>query len=125
MASISNPFETDEVVGVTSADTSATLRRAAEAAGFDTEIVCDPAQIDVEGRAEDSSTFDKVLRFFQQGEEKEALEAFHARLVEGDHVVRILGVGDRADEAGRLMAAHDADLVWHYGQWTYSPLHRT
>lgn len=125
MASISNPFETDEVVGVTDKERSSALTKAAHAAGFDTEIICDPNQIDVEGRADDGSTFDKVLRFFQEGEEKDALRAFHDRLVEGDHVVRILEVGDRADEAGRLMADHDADLVWHYGRWTYKPLHQT
>ncbi len=125
MASISNPFETDEVVGVTTSEQSSGLQRAARDAGFNTEIVCDPDKIDVEGQSSDASTFDKVLRFFQEGEEKDALRAYRDRLVKGDHIVRILDVGDRSDEAGRLMAAHDADLVWHYGRWTFTPLHKT
>lgn len=125
MASISNPFETDEVVGVTTAEQSAALRKAARDEGFDAEIVCDPDKIDVDGQSSDTSMFDRVLRFFQEGEEKDALRAFRDRLVQGDHVVRIIGLGDRADEAGRLMAAHDADLVWHYGRWTFTPLHKT
>jgi hypothetical protein len=125
MASINNPFETDEVVGVVSAAASQGLRRAAEAAGFAVETVCDPASIDVDGDRSDDSMFDTVLRFFQEGEEKDALRKYHERLVDGDHVIRILEVGDRADEAGKLMAANEAEIVWHFGDWTYKPLHST
>lgn len=125
MASISNPFETDEVVGVVSASTSADLCEKAEKAGFDVQVVCDPSTIDVDGDRSDDSMFDTVLRFFQEGEEKDTLRRYHQRLLDGDHVLRIVEVGDRADEAGKLMADHGAEVVWHFGKWTYTPLHRT
>ena len=125
MASISNPFETDEVVGVVAASASADLCHDAKNAGFSVQVVRDPETIDVEGDDDDSSMFDSVLRFFQEGEEKDALRQYHERLVDGDHLVRIVEVGDRAEEAGALMAQHGGEVVWHFGSWTYTPLHRT
>lgn len=124
MASINNPFETDEVVGVVPAADSDGLQAAAGAAGFDVRVICDPSTVDVDGE-QGGSAFDSILRFFQEGEEKDALRTYHRRLVDGDHVIRLVEVGDRAEEAGRLMASHGADVVWHFGNWTYKPMHRT
>ena len=122
MAHIDNPFETDEVVGVVPPAQSAELRRAASDAGFDVQLVCDPATIDIDGDRSDDSMFDTVLRFFQEGEEKDVLRQYHQRLVAGDHLIRLLSVGDRAEEAGVLMNEHGAQIVWHFGNWTYKPL---
>ena len=122
MASISNPFETDEVVGVVAPENSAELREEAAAAGFEVRLVCDPASIDLEGDKSDDSMFDTVLRFFQEGEEKDVLRRYRQRLLDGDHLIRLVEVGDRADEAGALMASHEAEVVWHFGNWTYKPL---
>lgn len=125
MASISNPFETDEVVGVLPADNSAVAVAEATDAGFKTQVLhgrIDADEIDVDG---DDGMFDRVLRFFQEGEQRDALEKYHQRLLDGDHVVRILAVGDREDVAGKLLAEHGGELIWHFGQWTYKPLHKT
>lgn len=118
-----NPFEDDEVVGVVAPDRTAETVAAAEEAGFATQVLTDPGAIDVEGDNEDSGLFDSVLRFFQEGEEKDTLRRFERRLRQGDHVVRLLKVGDRADEAGQILASHHAEVVWHFGSWTYKPLH--
>ncbi len=124
MASIDNPFSSDEVVGVIARDRLDAAVAAAESAGFVTESMSgqkDASMVDVDG----DSGLSKILRFFQEGEEKDALRVYHDRLVEGDAVLRLLEVGDRAEEAGELLAAHQADTVWHYGKWTYKPLHET
>lgn len=123
MADIFNPFENDEVVGVVSPDRAAATVSAAEAAGFTAELVTDASAIDVDGDAADEGLFASVLRFFQEGEEKDTLRRFERRLRQGDNIIRLLDVGERADEAGRLLAEHHAEVVWHFGSWTYRPLH--
>ncbi len=125
MVDIFNPFENDEVVGVISPDRTEATVAAAVAAGFDTRVVKDPAAIDVDAEAEDDGVFASVLRFFQEGEEKDTLRRFERRLRQGDHVIRLIDVGDRAEEAGRFLAEHHAEVVWHFGSWTYRPLHQT
>jgi len=124
MVEIFNPFENDEVVGVISPDRTDATVAAAEAAGFTAQVVKDPAAIDVEA-GDDDGLFASVLRFFQEGEEKDTLRRFERRLRQGDHIIRLLEVGDRSDEAGSLLAAHHAEVVWHFGSWTYRPLHDT
>lgn len=123
MADINNPFETDEVVGVIDADSSPQLQAAADDAGFTTVMLTDAAAIDVDGETEDGF-FPRILRFLQQGEERQTLVRFRERLMAGDHVIRLVEVGDRVEEAGSLLADHGAELVWHYGKWSYTPLHR-
>lgn len=125
MVEIFNPFENDEVVGVISPDRTDALIAAAKAANFTTQIVKDPAAINVDADAQDDGVFASVLRFFQEGEEKDTLRRFERRLHQGDHVIRLLDVGDRADEAGQILAAHHAEVVWHFGSWTYRPMHET
>lgn len=123
MADINNPFKTDEVVGVIDAGRSERVEAAATAAGFETVVLTDAESIDVDGESEDG-LFPRILRFLQQGEERDTLEAFRDRLVAGDHVIRLVEVGDRVEEAGKLLADEGAELVWHYGKWSYTPLHR-
>ena len=125
MVEIFNPFENDEVVGVIAPDRTDATVAAAEAAGFTTQIVKDPAAIDVDADGEDDGLFASVLRFFQEGEEKDTLRRFERRLRQGDHIIRLLDIGERSDEAGRFLAQHDAEVVWHFGSWTYRPLHDT
>lgn len=122
MAEINVPFTDDEVVGVAPAGTRADLLAALRAAEFDFEVLEGPTdadKIDVDGEGLAS----KIYRFFQQGEERKALERFQNRLMAGDDVVRIVGAGDRADEAGKVFADHGGETVWHYGRWTYRKLH--
>lgn len=121
MSSIFNPFSKNEVVGVVARPEADEIADEARDAGFEVEILCgsdDADAIDVGG--EDTGTFGKVMRFFQEGEEKDTLRTFAERLRSGDVVVRILGVDDRADEAGEILARHGGESVWHYGRWTYT-----
>lgn len=124
MVEIFNPFENDEVVGVISAEHSEAIVTAAERAGFSPQVVTDSSAVDVDGDDE-SGAYATILRFFQKGEEKDTLRHFEQRLEKGDHVIRLLDIGDRAEEAGRFLADNDAEVVWHFGKWTYKPLHAT
>lgn len=125
MVDIFNPFENDEVIGVVSPERTDAVITAATSAGFTSSVVTDPASIDVEASDDDAGFFDSVLRLFQEGEEKDTLRRFEKRLRKGDHIIRLLDVGERSDEAGRLLAEHHAEVVWHFGSWTYRPLHDT
>lgn len=122
MVDVFNPFKNDEVVGVVSPDVAVATLDAVRAAGFDVELVSEPSKVDADAQNEDGGLFDSILRFFQQGEAKDTLQRFEQRLSRGDNVVRILAVGDRAQEAGQILVDHDADLIWHFGSWTFGPL---
>ncbi len=122
MSDINNPFKNDEVVGVAPAGSRAEIVSALTGAGLDVEVLEGPTDadaIDVEG----DGLASKIVRFFQQGEERDTLEYFRSRLAMGDDVLRVVDVGDRAEEAGRIFVNHGGDTIWHYGAWTYRKLH--
>lgn len=122
MAKINNPFDEDEVVGVAPAGARDEIVSALTNSGFEIEVLqgpTDASEIDVEG----DSIASKINRFFQQGEELDALKKFQGRLMAGDDVIRILGVGDRAEEAGTVFGDHGGETIWHYGKWTYKKLY--
>ena len=121
MVKINNPFADNEVVGVAPDGARAEIVAALQGAGFEIEILegpIDAKEIDVEG----DSIADKINRFFQQGEELDALTKFRSRLVQGDDVIRI-DVGERAEEAGTIFQEHGGETIWHYGEWTYKQLY--
>lgn len=122
MAEINNPFQTDEVVGIAPAQQRNDIVDALRTNGFEVEVLDGPgdaSQIDIDG----DNLASKVVRFFQQGEELDSLRAFKAQLEAGNSVVRALAVGDREEEAGKIIVDHGGEMIWHYGSWTYRKLH--
>ncbi len=122
MADINNPFQTDEVVGIAPAAHRHDIVDSLRTNGFEIEVLDGPhdaEQIDIAGEGLTS----KIVRFFQQGEELDALRKFKAHLEQGDSVVRVLSVGDNAEAAGKIFVDHGGETIWHYGNWTYRQLH--
>ncbi|MEZ5379534.1 MAG: hypothetical protein R2733_23740 [Acidimicrobiales bacterium] len=122
MADINNPFQTDEVVGIAPAPRRNDIVDVLRTNGFDVEVLDGPHdadQIDLDG----DGLAGKIIRFFQQGEELDSLREFKAQLEDGNSVVRVLSVGDRAEEAGRIIVDGGGETIWHYGSWTYRKLH--
>ncbi len=122
MAEINNPFQSDEVVGVAPARSRDEIASALTNAGFDIEVMEGPTdvnRIDVDG----AGIAAKIVRFLQFGEERDTLEHFRSRLSMGDDLIRVIDVGDRAEEAGKILVDHGGDTIWHYGRWTYRKLH--
>ncbi len=121
MSEINNPFQNDEVAAVAPAGTGTAVVTALKAAGFEVELLEGPTDtetIDIDGDGIGAS----IVRFFQQGEELDTLRHFKDRLAAGDDVVRAIEVGERAEEAGQLIADNGGETVWHYGKWTYRQL---
>lgn len=121
MAEINNPFENDEVAAVSPAGTCNDVVDSLKQAGFEVELLegpFDADSIDIEG----DDIGSKIVRFFQQGEELDTLRHFKERLEAGDNVVRVIGVGERADEAAQIIVDQGGETVWHYGEWTYRKL---
>lgn len=122
MVTLANPFNTDEVVGIAPASSVAEIKSALSGAGFENEILEGPYNsdaVDVAG----NGIADAIVRFFQQGEEQDALREFRSALNNGDAVVRVSDVGDRAETAGKILVDHGGETIWHYGKWTYQKLH--
>ncbi len=121
MSEINNPFKNDEVAAVAPAGTGNAVVDALQASTFDVVLLAGPTDteaIDIEGDGLGAS----IVRFFQQGEELDTLRHFKERLAEGDDVVRVIGVGERADEAAQIIVDNGGETVWHYGKWTYRKL---